>query len=96
MRHKEDGNIPSLLRHLDASATPLLEELEPADLVALLDDLLAWLEEVEPRTRRYLSRRARQGRSRDLDEQMVQDLWWYRLLRANVTCLREKVVQGQP
>lgn len=49
-----------------------------------------------PRVRRYLTRRARQGLSRDLDEQMVADLRYYRLLLANFALLHERVLQELP
>ena len=89
-------DILSMLQQLDASSPPLLDELERADLIVLLDEMLAWLNEVDPRVRRYVTRRARRGQSHDLDAQMVGDIAWYRLLRANFALLRDRLLQGLP
>jgi hypothetical protein len=89
-------DILAMLWALDAQAPPLLDELERGEAIAILDELLTWLSEIQPRVRRYLTRRAKQGLSRDLDEQMVGDLRYYRLLLANVALLRERLLQEPP
>jgi hypothetical protein len=93
---KSQPDILIMLQKLDTNGPPLLEDLERAGLLALLDEMLAWLNEVEPRVRAYVTRRARQGRSRDLDEQMVSDIPWFRLLEANMALLRDRLLQDQP
>ena len=86
-------DILAMLLALDAQTPPILDELERDEALAILDELLTWLGEIQPRVRRYLTRRARRGLSRDLDEQMVGDLRYYRLLLANFRLLRERVLQ---
>jgi hypothetical protein len=88
-------DILAMLRTLDTQVLPLLDELEPGEAVAILDELRTWLSEIQPRVRSYLTRRARRGLSRDLDEQMVGDLRYYRILLANLELLR-RVFQEPP
>jgi hypothetical protein len=89
-------DILAMLRKLDTEAPRILDELEQEEVVAVLEELLTWLTEIQPRVRSYLTRRARQRLSRDLDEQMVDDLRYYRLLLVNFTLLRERLLQEPP
>ena len=93
---RSQPDILAMLRALDTEAPPILDELEHSEAVAILDELLTWLREIQPRVRSYLTRRTMRGLSRDLDEQMVDDLRYYRLLLANFALLRERVLQMPP
>jgi len=89
-------DILAMLLTMDAEAPLILDELELSEAVAVLDGLLSWLTHIQPRVRRYLTRRAGLGRSGDLDMQMVDDLRYYRLLQANLALLRERLLQEPP
>jgi hypothetical protein len=90
---RDPPDILAMLWAMDAEAPPILDELAPGEAVEVLDRLLSWLTHIQPRVHRYLTRRARQGRSQDLDLQMVEDLRYYRLLHANLVLLRRKFQQ---
>lgn len=78
-------DILRFLEDLETMPLPLLDELSEEALYALFAEMDAWLEEVEPRTTRYIKRRAAIGISvDDPDAKMQQDLFWYRLFRANL------------
>src|SRR5205807_1653119 len=54
---RSQPDILAMLRALDTEAPPILDELEHSEAVAILDELLTWLREIQPRVRSYLTRR---------------------------------------
>ena len=68
---------------------PLLDEMTAAEQIVCYDQALAWLSQAKPRTTKYLTHRAYTQRSRELDVEMTDDLWWFRFFEANLTRLKQ-------
>lgn len=68
----------------ESRQVPLFDEMSPEELEQTMREIEIWFQQARKRTTRYLSRRAHRQQSNDLDEEMVEDVWWLRFLAVNV------------
>lgn len=83
------AEILAKLQENQERPVPLLDEMTPEEVVECCRQMLTWLDEAGPRTIKYLRRRAYQAQSNNLDEKMVEDVWWHRFFQANFAHLRQ-------
>lgn len=83
------AEILAKIQEYQGRPVPLLHEMTPEEVIECCHQMLRWLDEAGPRTVRYLRRRARQEQSKDLDQHMVEDVWWHRFLQANFFHLQQ-------
>lgn len=80
------AEILAKIQEYQERPVPLLEGMAPEEVLECRRQICVWLDEAGPRTVKYLRRRAYQAQSNDLDEKMLEDVWWHRFFQANFTC----------
>jgi hypothetical protein len=84
------AEILAKIQEYQERPVPLLDEMTPEEVITCCRQMLVWLDEAGPRTAKYLRRRAQQEQSNDLDQNMVEDVWWHRFLQVNFSRLLQQ------
>ncbi|HZU02235.1 MAG TPA: hypothetical protein VFA10_21380 [Ktedonobacteraceae bacterium] len=97
-KQKSSNSLPAeilaKIQEYQERPVPLLDEMTPEEVISCCRQMLVWLDEAGPRTVRYLRRRALQGQSNNLDQNMVEDVWWHRFFQGNFTRLLQQHTTG--